>query len=217
PAERSRGVLLFLHGNAGNISHRLDSIAIFRDLGLDVLIIDYRGYGRSEGRPSEQGTYLDARAAWDHLVDERGIEPGRIAVFGRSLGAAVVSHLAIDTTPAGVILESCFSSALDMARRLYPFMPARLITRLDYPATDNARRFNSPVMVIHSRHDEIIPFEMGRAVYDAAPQPKRFLEIHGDHNAGFFLSRAIYVPGLAGFLDEHLGPMPAGMADPESG
>ncbi|MGA9572366.1 MAG: alpha/beta hydrolase, partial [Lysobacterales bacterium] len=136
PAEDSAGAVLFLHGNAGNISHRLDSIAIFHELGLDVLIIDYRGYGRSSGSPTEQGTYTDAQTAWDYLVDGRGIVPGKIVVFGRSLGGAVASWLAARTTPAAVILESCFTSGPDMAARLYPFLPARLITRLKYPVKD---------------------------------------------------------------------------------
>jgi fermentation-respiration switch protein FrsA (DUF1100 family) len=200
----ARGVLLFFHGNAGNISHRLDSIAIFHRLGLDVLIIDYRGYGRSTGKPSEVGTYRDAQAAWDYLVRERGVAPGRIVVFGRSLGGAVgawlASRLPADETPAAVIIESTFSSGADMARRLYPVFPARLLTRLEYPVADYAARLRCPVLVVHSRDDEIVPYAMGRAIYAAAPQPKSFLELRGDHNAGFWISRETYVPGLEAFL-----------------
>lgn len=203
-AEQSTATLLFFHGNAGNISHRLDSIAIMRELGLDILIIDYRGYGLSEGKPSERGTYLDARAAWDYLVDVRKVPPARIVVFGRSLGGAVAAHLASQTRPAAVILESCFSSALDMARRLYPFMPARLITRLKYPVKDYVQRMNSPLLVVHSRSDEIIPFSMGQAIFDAAPEPRQFLEIRGDHNSGFLLSSEIYLAGLKEFFEAHV-------------
>lgn len=207
-ARGRRGVLLFFHGNAGNISHRLDSIAIFNRLGLDVLIVDYRGYGRSTGRPSETGTYRDAQAAWDYLVGQREVAPGRIVVFGRSLGGAVgawlASQLPTDEAPAAAIIESSFTSGADMARRLYPVFPARLLTRLKYPVADFAARLPCPVLVVHSRDDEIIPFDMGRALFAAAPEPKSFLELRGDHNAGFWISRESYVAGLEAFLAEVL-------------
>jgi len=200
PAPDSIGTLLFFHGNAGNISHRLDSINIFHELGLDVLIIDYRGYGRSTGTASEQGTYLDAQAAWDYLVNSRGIPADRIIVFGRSLGGAIGAWLGAQNTPAAVIIESSFSSGVDIARRFYPFLPARLITRLRYPVVDYAGRLNCPVLVIHSRHDEIIPFDMGQAIYAAVKQDKKFLEIRGDHNNGFLISQADYVAALSDFI-----------------
>ncbi|MDX2427286.1 MAG: alpha/beta hydrolase [Xanthomonadales bacterium] len=200
PALDSKGVLLFFHGNAGNISHRLDSIKIFQELGLDVLIIDYRGYGKSTGTTSEQGTYLDAQAAWDYLVNSRGVPADRIIVFGRSLGGAIGAWLSAQNTPAAVIIESSFSSGVDMARRFYPFLPASLITRLRYPVVDYAGRLNCPVLVVHSRHDEIIPFAMGRAIYAAVKQHKKFLEIRGDHNNGFLISQADYVAALNDFI-----------------
>jgi hypothetical protein len=204
----ARGMLLFFHGNAGNISHRLESIAIFNRLGLDVLILDYRGYGRSTGKPTEAGTYRDAQAAWDYLLRERGVAPGRIVVFGRSLGGAIGAWLASQVpageTPAAVIIESSFSSGVDMARRLYPVFPARLLTRLKYPVADYAARLRCPVLVVHSRDDEIIPYAMGRAIYAAAAQPKTFLELRGDHNAGFWISREHYTAGLDTFLGEVL-------------
>jgi len=204
PAERSKATVLFLHGNAGNISHRLDSIGIFHALGLDTLIIDYRGYGQSEGSPGEQGTYIDATAAWDYLVNYRGIAPEQIVIFGRSLGGAIAAWLASENTAAAVIIESCFSSALDMARRLYPFMPARLITRLKYPVNDYIGRLKSPLLVVHSRDDEIIPFSMGQALFEAATVPKTMLVISGDHNNGFLQNRDQYMNGLRDFIDGHL-------------
>jgi hypothetical protein len=209
PADSSRGTLLFFHGNAGNISHRLQSLLIFNRLGLDVLMVDYRGYGQSSGSPGEQGTYLDARAAWDYLVGERGVEGDRVVIFGRSLGGAVGAWLASrdDVSPAGLVVESTFSSGLDMGRRLYPVLPVRLITRIDYPVKDYVTAVEAPLLVIHSRDDEIIPFDMGRAVFDAATGPKSFLELSGDHNAGFWLSRETYVPALDDFLTRTLGPI----------
>jgi len=204
PAADAAGVVLFLHGNAGNISHRLDSIEIFHQLGLDVLIIDYRGYGESTGSPGEAGTYTDAQTAWDYLVGERGIAPGRIVVFGRSLGGAVASWLAARTTPAAVILESCFTSGPDMAARLYPFLPARLITRLKYPVREYVTHISSPLLVVHSQQDEIIPFDMGETIFAAAPEPKEMLVISGDHNGGFLLNRERYQATINAFLERYL-------------
>jgi fermentation-respiration switch protein FrsA (DUF1100 family) len=202
--ETADGVSLH-HGNAGNISHRLDSIAIFRELGFNVFIIDYRGYGRSEGRPSEQGTYRDAEAAWQHLVAERGEAPSRIVIFGRSIGGGVAAWLAARRTAAALIVESSFTSAVDMAKRLYPFMPVRLLSRLEYPVVDYLASVASPVLIVHSRDDEIIPFYMGKALYEAAPTPKAFLELRGDHNMGFLLSGGHYRDGLRAFIEDHLG------------
>ncbi len=206
PAASSKGVVLFFHGNAGNISHRLDSIGIFHQLGLDTLIIDYRGYGQSTGKTTEQGTYLDAQAAWSYLVNERGIPANRIIVFGRSLGGAIGTWLGAQHTPAAVIIESSFTSGVDMARRLYPFLPVRLITRLRYPVAQYASRLECPVLVVHSRNDEIIPFAMGQSIFAAVKQRKSFLELRGDHNNGFFISRREYIAGLADFIESVLGP-----------
>lgn len=205
PADERRGVLLFLHGNAGNISHRLDSIAIFNSLGLDVLIIDYRGYGRSQGKPSEQGVYLDAEAAWRYLVEDRSEDPATILVFGRSMGGAIAAWLSSRHEAAGLIIESCFTSALDMAQQLYPFMPVRLLARIRFPAAEFVARSRNPVLVVHSSHDEIIPFAMGQSLFATAPEPKRFLAISGDHNSGFLIDRDRYHAGLAGFISESLG------------
>ena len=128
PADPARGTLLFFHGNAGNNSHRLDSIRLFHELGLSVLIFDYRGYGQSTGRPTEKGTYRDADAAWQYLVEQRAIPPERIILFGRSLGAPIAADLATRQAAAGVILESGFTSVPDVAAKLYPWLPARWLS-----------------------------------------------------------------------------------------
>jgi uncharacterized protein len=200
PADEPRGVLLFFHGNAGNISHRLDSLRIFHRLGLSVLIIDYRGYGQSTGRPSEQGTYEDARAAWRHLVEERQVPAQRIVLFGRSLGGAVATWLAAEHAPRGLIVESTFRSVPDLAAELYWFLPVRRLARLEYPVEALIGSVEVPVLVVHSREDEIIPFSHGEALYDAAPQPKQLLELRGGHNTGFIVSEQRYVEGLEAFL-----------------
>lgn len=203
-ARNPRGTVLFLHGNAGNISHRLDSVAIFHELGFNTFIIDYRGYGQSEGKPGEQGTYLDADAAWQHLLTERGEDPARIVVFGRSLGGAVAAWLATKHKPAALIVESSFTSVAEMAAHLYPYVPVRFILRLRYPVIDFVSRITCPVLIVHSRDDEIIPFAMGKALYKAAPGPKAFLELAGDHNSGFLMLPDRYRQKLAEFIREHL-------------
>ena len=177
PVENAKKTLLFFHGNAGNISHRLQSIQLFHDLGLSVLIIDFRGYGKSEGKTSEFGTYLDARAAWNYLISVRGIGEKNIIIFGRSLGAAIAAQLATNITPGGLILESAFSSAVDMARAAYWYLPVRLLSRFSYPTADFITRVPCPVLVVHSKQDEIVPYSHGRKIYDAAPEPKYFLEL----------------------------------------
>lgn len=201
-AENATGTVLFLHGNAGNISHRIDSIENFNSLGLDVFIIDYRGYGQSEGAVSEQGAYLDAAAAYRYLIGERGIDPSRIVIFGRSLGGAIAAQLAATNKAGALIVESSFTSAADMATTLYPFLPARLLLRLKFPVVDHVSSANVPVLIVHGRDDEIIPFAMGEQLYAAAPEPKMFLPIDGDHNTAFVFDRERYVAGLRQFLVE---------------
>lgn len=215
PAEPDRGLLLFFHGNAGNISHRLESIEIFHRLELSVLIVDYRGYGRSDGSPSEDGTYRDAAAAWRYSIDDLGRAPEEIVVFGRSLGAAVAAHLAATApqTPGALVVESAFTSAPDMAQLAYPILPARWLTRFAYATRDLVAKAGCPVLVIHGEHDEIVPFELGRAVFTAAPEPKRFLALSGGHNTGFLESAGSYARGIDGFLAGPAGlPRPGAAA-----
>ena len=202
PAAQSGPTLLFFHGNAGNISHRLDSIRIFHTLGLNVLIFDYRGYGRSSGKPSEQGVYRDAETAWHYLTEAREIDPDRIILFGRSLGSAVAAWLATRTRSGAVILESPFTSVPDLAAKLYPLAPVRLLARLEFNTLAAAQAIHSPLLVMHSRQDEIIPFSHGRAVYGAARAPKRFVELSGGHNDGFIVSGDAYAQSLRAFIDE---------------
>jgi len=204
PAARARGTLLFFHGNAGNISHRLDSLRIFHDLGLNVLLFDYRGYGESEGSPDEAGTYRDAEAAWDYLVMQRGESPGRIVLFGRSLGASLAAWLAAQREPAALILESAFISVPELAADLYPWLPARRLARLHYATREYLAQVRCPVLVAHSPRDEIIPYRHGQALYRAAPEPKRFLSMEGDHNSGFLQTGARYHETLQQFLNRHL-------------
>ena len=199
-AGQSSRVLLFFHGNAGNISHRLDSIAQFRELGLSVFIIDYRGYGQSTGRTTEQGIYRDADAAWRYLIDDRGIVASDIVIFGRSLGASVASRLAAQQQPLALIVESSFTSVPDIAQHLYPWLPARWLSRLSHATRDYVRDVRCPVLVVHSRDDEIIPFHHGEAIFASANEPRTLLAIRGTHNDAFLRDERAYIGGLRTFL-----------------
>lgn len=199
-AGQSSRVLLFFHGNAGNISHRLDSIRQFHELGLSVLIIDYRGYGQSEGRATEKGLYRDAEAAWRYLVEDRGVPASDVIVFGRSLGASVASRLAAEHRPLALIVESSFTSVPDIAGELYPWLPVRWLSRLSHATRDHVRDVRCPVLVVHSRDDEIIPFHHGEEIFAAANEPRTLLAIRGTHNDGFIRDERSYVAGLRAFL-----------------
>jgi hypothetical protein len=199
-AGRSSRVLLFFHGNAGNISHRLDSIRQFRNLGLSVLIIDYRGYGQSGGKTTERGIYHDADAAWRYLTEERGIVASDIVIFGRSLGASAASRLAARHQPLALIVESSFTSVPDIAQELYPWLPARWLSRLSHATRDYVRDVRCPILVVHSRDDEIIPFHHGEAIFASANEPRTLLAIRGTHNDAFLRDERAYIEGLRMFL-----------------
>ncbi len=204
PAPKRKGVFLFFHGNAGNISHRVESVYIFNRLGYDVFIIDYRGYGRSEGKPTEDGTYRDAGAAWRYLTEQRGIPPREIVIFGRSLGGAVAVELAARCEPAAVIVESSFTSAPDLAASTFPFFPVRWLCRFRYDSLEKIASLRCPLLVIHSPDDDLIPFENGQKLFDAASEPKQFLTIEGGHNEGFLVSSDVYFRGMEEFLDKYV-------------
>lgn len=204
PRADARYVLLFFHGNTRNISWCLDSLELFHRLGFSTFLFDYRGYGRSEGRPDEAGTYRDARAAWEYLVRERGIEAGRIVMLGRSLGGAIAAWLAARHAPRALVLESTFLSFPDVAAELHPRLPARLLARYRYPVKEYLREVRSPVLVIHSRDDELIPYRHGCQLYEVAGEPKRLASIAGPHYNGYLLSGEQYAEALARFFAEHL-------------
>jgi len=204
PREGARGTVLFCHGNAGNISHRLDSIRIFHRLGLSVLIFDYRGYGRSEGKPSEQGTYRDAEAGWTYLVQQRSVPPERMILFGRSLGSAVAAEIALRHRAGALIVESGFTSVADLGQRYFPYLPVRLLTRHRYETIEKVGWITIPKLFIHSTGDEIVPFQQGMALYEKASEPKEFLRIAGGHNEGFLISGSLYTEGLDRFISRHV-------------
>lgn len=191
--------LIFCHGNAGNISDRIDKIAAFRQMGLNVFIFDYRGYGKSQGKPDEPGIYKDAAAAFDYLMTRKDIAHDKIIAYGASLGGAVAVDLAAHRQVSCLILDSTFSSAADMAKEMVAFIPSFLLNiKLD--SVTKVQDISVPKLFIHSRDDEIVPFALGRKLYESAPSPKEFLEIDGSHNEGFLSSQEDFFGGIRDFL-----------------
>jgi fermentation-respiration switch protein FrsA (DUF1100 family) len=201
PAPGADRAILFLHGNAGNASHRLPNAAQLAALGAHVLLPDYRGYGLSEGTPSESGAYADARAALAHLREAHGLPESRIVVFGRSLGGAVAVDLARARQLGGVILESTFSSASDLADRLFA-PPLGLLLRGRWSSDRKIEQLRAPLLFIHGARDGIVPIESGRRLFAAAPAPKEFhvLELAG-HNDTVELGGRAYFARIARFLE----------------
>ena len=200
--------LVWFHGNAGNISHRLENLLILRrSLGLDIFIFDYRGYGMSEGSPSEKGMYRDAEAALEY-VSSRSTPGGdrRLVLFGRSLGAAVAVEMATRHEVDAVVLESPFTSVRRMAGRAYPFLPSALLTaplRSRFDSLSKIGRVHSPLLVLHGDMDDIVPFEEGRTLYAAANEPKRFYTIKGaSHNDTYVLGGTAYFDTLKAFIED---------------
>jgi uncharacterized protein len=202
PAGAGAPVVLFCHGNAGNIAHRLEWLEILHGMGLAVLLFDYRGYGQSSGSPDEHGMYEDARAAWSYLASRQSPGPP-VVIFGESLGGAVAANLASTVQPAALVISSTFTSAPDLASRFYWYLPVRLLARFKYPTADFVEAVRAPILVMHSRDDEIVPFGHGEAIFARAREPKQFLELLGDHNSGFLVSGPRLADGLRGFLVRH--------------
>ncbi len=199
PKDNAKYTILFCHGNAGNIGHRLEKIVMLLDMGVNVFIIDYRGYGNSKGKPSEKGIYLDTKAGYDYLVNTRKIQPEHIILYGESIGGAAVIDLASKTKVGALITEETFSSAVDMAKRIYPFLPSFLFS-VRFDSLTKIKKVNAPKLIIHSINDEIVPFELGKKLYDAAKEPKQFAEIIGGHNTAFLDSKEKYAASIKAFL-----------------
>jgi fermentation-respiration switch protein FrsA (DUF1100 family) len=193
-------VILFCHGNAGNISNRLQKALIFRRAGASVLLFDYRGYGRSAGRPTEQGTYADAEAAYLFLSEKKNVPKDKIILYGESLGGGVAVETALRREAAGLILDSAFISTAEMARQIFPRLPVRWIISYKYDNLNKIPRLSLPLLVMHSPEDEIVPFAMGKRLFEAARQPKTFFEMKGDHNEGFLLTGEDYGRTVGRFI-----------------
>ena len=204
PHPDARSTLIWFHGNAGNIGHRVENIKLLHDrVKVNIFIFDYRGYGRSDGRPSEEGTYLDGEAALELIRKKIGTDAEKkMVLFGRSLGAAIASEMATRFGSQGLILESPFISIAEMARVVFPLLPIGPFLQTQYDVRDKIKRIKVPLLVLHGDRDEIVPFEQGKTVFDAAPEPKKFFPIAGAaHNDTYAIGGETYFRELKQFID----------------
>jgi fermentation-respiration switch protein FrsA (DUF1100 family) len=205
PCDQPRAAVLLCHGNAGNVTDRADWVRLLQqDLGVSVLVFDYRGYGKSEGKPNEEGIIADGRAARAWLAEREGIDETEIVLLGRSLGGAVAVALAAEKPPPGLVLESTFSSMTDVAASLFPFLPIRLILRNRFDSLTRIQQYEGPLLASHSRMDEVIPFKFGKKLFDGAPSDNKRFVVFED--AGHNWSPPEYYAAVDAFLDEVSGP-----------
>ena len=202
-ASTNAPVFLFFHGNAGNISHRMEKLSILHNLGASVFMIDYRGYGRSEGKPNETGTYRDAQAAYDHLTKHLNLDPKTILLYGESLGSAITVELATHVACGGVVLEEPFTSVTDIAQKMFPFLPVSYLVQNRYDSLSKINRLHAPLLIFHSYNDEMFPMSYAESLLAAAPEPKQLIRLRGSHNDAFHVSADDYRHGLLDFLAAH--------------
>lgn len=199
-APQAETTLLYLHGNAGNMGDRLDKIQFLKRFGWSLFAFDYRGYGGSEGTPSIEGVVKDSEAAFRYLAETRKTPDKKIVLFGESLGGAMAVHLAHQGPVAAVILEGTFTSLRDLGSRIYRFLPSLAIPDV-YRSVDLIKHVKAPVLVIHGTDDEIVPFEMGQRLYDAAPHPKRIFPVkNAHHNDAYVTAKLDYLKEVEEFL-----------------
>jgi uncharacterized protein len=192
-------VILVFHGNAGNISHRLDLTALLLEAGAGVLLLDYRGYGRSDGKPGEENTYRDAQSAYHWLIS-KGVAGSNIIAYGESLGGGVASQLAVREQLGGVILQSTFTSMTDLGAEIFPWLPVRLISTIKYNTRAKLPQLRLPMLILHSRRDDLIPFHHAEDNFAAAHEPKFLREISGGHNDALYSSRPAMLAAIREFL-----------------
>jgi fermentation-respiration switch protein FrsA (DUF1100 family) len=199
PHPEAKYTLLFFHGNAGNLQDRLDKINMLHNLGLNIFILDYRGYGKSEGKPSEKGLYKDAQAAYSYLVNVRKILPDEIILYGESLGTAVAIDLAAKFKVKALILEGAFSCGRDMAKTIYPYLPNFIFTN-SFNSLEKIKKISTAKLFLHSQEDEIVPNKLTKKLFASACLPKYFIELKGSHNNAFLDDKEQYLSAIASFL-----------------
>lgn len=198
--------IVMCHGNAGNISHRLEIIRRLQNTGFNILIFDYRGYGKSEGSPTEDGVYKDGLAAFDYAMNLPDVNSKRIILWGTSLGGAVAVDIALQRPALGLILESAFSSAKDVARSAYPYLPVHFVIRSQLNSVEKIRKIHTPLLQIHGNNDNIIPIELGEKLFKAANEPKELYIIDGSgHNDTFIIGGMQYLERVRAFILRTIG------------
>ncbi|MFQ5464287.1 MAG: alpha/beta hydrolase [Phycisphaerae bacterium] len=204
PAADAKSTILYFHGTGGNMSDRLAALQLLHRLGYHVLMVDYRGYGESTGTPGEHGMYRDAEAAWRFLVDSKQAAPEHIVFWGRSLGGAIAIELASRHEPAALVVESTFTRMADVARIHYALLPVDWMLTQRFPSVDHVAQMACPKLFFHGRDDGLIPLSIGKRLFDAAAEPKRFIETPGGHRSGGFASEAWHVEMVEAFLEAAL-------------
>jgi alpha-beta hydrolase superfamily lysophospholipase len=200
PANNAKYTILFCHGNGGCLAHRVETIELFHNLGVNVFIFDYRGYGKSRGHITEKGLFNDADSAWNYLTNVKKLKREDIIVVGRSLGGALAAYLAEKYTPAGLILESAFISIPEAGHDFYPWLPVRTLCKYKFPTAEFLKKAKCPVLVIASPDDEIVKFRHGKQLAATAPALKEFVELSGTHDECYFECREKYTAALRNFM-----------------
>ncbi len=205
PNNKARGTMLLCHGNAGNISHRLEVISILHSLEFNVFIFDYRGYGRSRGFPTEKGTYLDTEAAYDYLLTRQDINKEELIVYGKSLGGAVAVDLALRAEVCAVIIDSAFTSVARMAQEIYFLPQVEHVLSIKYDTLSKIGKLSMPKLIIHSKEDEIVPFHHAMELFEEAKDPKKIYVMQGGHNEAIFMCEDEFKRELDDFLTNDCG------------
>ena len=200
PGKNAKVTILYCRGNAGNISHRVHRIAFFHEMGVNFFIFDYRGYGKSSGKPSEKGLYEDAAAAHNYLVSRKDIGKTKIVVYGKSLGGAVAAEVCLRRNVSALILESSLASVILQAQQLYPFLPMNFLITQKYDTIAKVKNVNIPKLISHGKSDKVISFKHGEALFEAAADPKQFLPFEGGHNDDIYVTSSAYKKELQKFL-----------------
>jgi fermentation-respiration switch protein FrsA (DUF1100 family) len=203
PADSSGWWLLINHGNYGNIGYgeRPEFYAYARDIGVNLFAYDYRGFGRSEGRPDEQGVYLDAEAAYRYVTESLRVPAERIMLFGHSLGTGVATELAIRLPAAALVLEAPYTSLPDVGQEAYPWLPVRFLAGERYETIAKIGRVTIPKLIFHSPEDDIVPYAHGQRVFEAAAEPNRFITVRGGHAGAFRDDRTAYFGAIRELVD----------------
>ncbi len=198
----SNTTVLFFHGNGANISLRMGKLKMFHDLGLSTLIVDYRGYGRSEGIPSELGIYRDGQAAYEYLLTRTDVNKNKLVIYGESLGGAVAIDLASKVKVDALVVDSSFTSAVAMGKLLYPMIPEFLVG-FKFDSVTKITKISVPKLFFHSQTDDLVPWSLGQELYRAAAEPKEFAEVHGSHNNSFTTDKELFYEGLRNFFKKY--------------